>query len=172
MPIREQDIHIVQSQVMADVPEGGGAPTAHVVADGASNAIFADVTDVDRVRGAVSLAKVFSVVATPDTDRLMGQFWAALQPSDPQVSVSLPADPGGFSRRVEAADRMAAYLHSGPAFNGYLLERHIRGMRQIQLFCHPSTEPPPVGRTLYLVQHEGEAREVSQYVRARPTTPA
>ena len=34
MPIQEQNIQFVESQVMDDVPEGGGAATGRVIPDG------------------------------------------------------------------------------------------------------------------------------------------
>ena len=40
MPIQSGDVKLLKSAVMADVPEGGGAPTGLVIADGVSNAIF------------------------------------------------------------------------------------------------------------------------------------
>ena len=38
MPIQSGDVKFLKSAVMADVPEGGGAPTGLVIADGVSNA--------------------------------------------------------------------------------------------------------------------------------------
>ena len=38
MPIQSGDVKLLKSAVMADVPEGGGAPTGLVIADGVSNA--------------------------------------------------------------------------------------------------------------------------------------
>lgn len=165
MGIKDQDIQIMQAQVMGDVPEGGGGPSGTVVPDGVSNAIFDDVTDVARVRGEVNLEKVYAVVRTVSTDKLMGTYWACTQPVDAQIGISLFADPNLFGTRAQAAERMAAYLFSGPTWPGYLLENHISGMRAVQLFCMTDAELPPVGRTLYLVQDEGLATQVSQYVR-------
>ena len=58
MPILTGDIKLVASQVMDDVPEGGGAPTATVITDGTSNAIFPDISELDRAGGRVNLRKV------------------------------------------------------------------------------------------------------------------
>lgn len=41
MPIQSGDVKLLKSAVMADVPEGGGAPTGNTIADGVSNAISA-----------------------------------------------------------------------------------------------------------------------------------
>ena len=56
MTILAGDIKLVASQVMDDVAEGGGAPTSTVIADGVSNAIFNDISEVDRAMGRVASA--------------------------------------------------------------------------------------------------------------------
>ena len=50
---------------------------------------------------------------------------------------------------------------------GFLLERHIKGMRSIQICLHPSNGSlrPAIGQTLWLVQDEGKSTQVAQYVR-------
>ena len=48
MPIQSGDVKLLKSAVMADVPEGGGAPTGNTIADGVSNAIFPDISELDR----------------------------------------------------------------------------------------------------------------------------
>ena len=55
MPIQSEDIKLLKSAVMADVPEGGGAPTATAIVDGASNAIFPDISELDRAGGRINL---------------------------------------------------------------------------------------------------------------------
>jgi len=72
MPILSGDIKLVASQVMDDVPEGGGAPTSTVILDGVSNAIFPDISEVDRAGGRVSLRKLHVSVQTADTATYMG----------------------------------------------------------------------------------------------------
>ncbi len=57
MPIQSGDVKLLKSAVMADVPEGGGAPTGHAIADGVSNAIFPDISEVDRAGGRVRLPR-------------------------------------------------------------------------------------------------------------------
>ena len=64
MAILSGDIRLVASQVMDDVPEGGGAPTATILVDGASNQVFPDISELDRAGGRVSLRKIFATVDT------------------------------------------------------------------------------------------------------------
>jgi hypothetical protein len=51
MSILAGDIKLVASAVMADVTEGGGAPTSNVIQDAVSNAIFPDISELDRAIG-------------------------------------------------------------------------------------------------------------------------
>ncbi len=51
MAIHSGDVKLLKSAVMADVPEGGGAPTGITIADGVSNAIFPDISELDRAGG-------------------------------------------------------------------------------------------------------------------------
>ena len=86
MPILAGDIKLVASQVMQDVAEGGGQPVATVIADGASNAIFDDISELDRAGGRVSLRKAHVTVQTPNTDGFFGaNVIIAEPPQDPRV---------------------------------------------------------------------------------------
>lgn len=166
MPILSQNIQFRASQVMDDVPEGGGRATAVVIQDGASNEIFPDISEADRAGGRVRLRKLFLSVDTPTTDQLLGaNIVIAKAPADPNVSVTLFSTGDYFDRRAASAARVEAYLFAGPEWPGYLLENHIAGQRSIQIFQRPGSELPPIGRTLCLVQDEGKVTEKRQYVR-------
>jgi len=166
MPILSGDVKLLKSAVMADVPEGGGAPTGSVIADGVSNAIFPDISELDRAGGRVNLRKTFVSVQTDDTDTYFGgNIIVADPPEDPRVSVTLFATNATFDVRTQAASRVESYLNKGPEWGGYLHENHIAGQRVIQLFQRPNAEVPPVGRTLVLVQNEGLGTQKEQYVR-------
>ena len=167
MPILSGDIKLVASQVMDDVPEGGGQPTALVIADGVSNAIFPDISELDRAGGRVNLRKLHVSVQTDDRDTYMGtNVIVAEPPADPNVSVTLFSTRDTFDRRTEAASRIESYLNKGPTWVGYLYENHITGQRSVQLFQRPEAELPPIGRTLVLVQNEGKPDQQQQYIRA------
>lgn len=171
MPILSGDIKLVASQVMQDVPEGGGAPTATVIADGVSNAIFPDVSELDRAVGRVNMRKLHVTVQTADTDTYMGSnIIVSEPPEDPNISVTMFTTGSTFDRRTEAASRIESYLNQGPEWNGVLFENHIAGQRAIQIFCRPSAEPPAIGHTLVLVQNEGLSTEIKQYVRTTRVT--
>jgi hypothetical protein len=166
MPIESGDIKLVASQVMNDVPEGGGAPTAVEIVDGNSNTIFNDISELDRAGGRVNLRKLFASVQTATTEGYFGaNVIVAEPPQDPRVSVTLFSTESTFDRRDDARDRLEAYLAPGGEFAGFLFENHIRGMRSIQLFQRTTDIPPTIGSTLLLVQNEGLSTEKAQYVR-------
>ena len=173
MAILAGDIKLVASQVMNDVPEGGGAPTPNTIQDGASNSIFNDISELDRAGGRVNLRKVFASVQTTNTDTYLGSnIIVADTPDDPNVAVTIFSTNNQFDRRTDARDRIEAYLNKGGTAEGYLLENHIAGQRSIQLFHRLTSAPPTIGSTLYLVMNEGLGSEYSQYVRVTRVTTA
>ena len=167
MTILSGDIKLVASQVMDDVPEGGGAPTSTVIVDGTSNSIFPDISELDRAGGRINLRKVHVHVQTPDRDTYLGgNVVVAEPPQDPNVSITLFSTRDTFDRRNAAKSRIEAYLNKGSEWAGYLYENHIVGQRVIQLFQRPTDVLPNVGQTLVLTWNEGEIDEKEQYVRA------
>lgn len=170
MTIQSGDIKFLASKVMDDVHEGGGGPTGTIIPDGASNAMFEDVTEVDRAGGAAHIRQAHLAVQTPDTERFMGaNIIVSRLPNDDNVSVTLAAC-STFARRTEIANAIENYLIKGPEWGGYLLENHVAGQRSIQLLQRPGAPTPPIGRTLALVYLEGLAGEVLQYVRITRVT--
>lgn len=173
MPILSGDIKLIASQVMDDVPEGGGAPTATVIQDGVSNAIFPDVSELDRAGGRVNLRKIFVSVQTNDRDTYMGSnVIVAEPPADPNVSVTLFTTDSTFDRRTEAQSRIESYLNKGPTYPGQLYDNHIAGQRVIQIFQRENENIPLVGTVLVLVQNEELSTEFSQYCRVVSVTSA
>lgn len=167
MPIQSGDVKLLKSAVMADVPEGGGAPTGVTIADGVSNAIFPDISELDRAGGRVNLRKSFVSVQTGDTDTYFGaNVIVAEPPQDPRVSVTLFSTAKTFDTREQAQVRIEAYLNKGPEWAGYLFENHIAGQRVIQLFQRTTDTIPNVGQTLVLIENEGLGTQKEQYVRA------
>lgn len=165
MSIKSGDVKLVRSAVMADVPEGGGAPTGSVIPDGASNAIFPDISELDRSGGRVNLRKVVVSVQSDDTDTYLGaNVIVAEPPADPRVSVTLFSTKQTFDTRAQAVARIESYKIAGPEFDGYLFENHVQGQRVLQLFQRPGAALPVVGQSLVLVQNEGLANERRQAV--------
>lgn len=164
MTILQGDIKLVKSQVMADVPEGGGAPSSVVVVDGASNEIFADVSASDRVIGRVSARKLHLSIQSHDTDTYLGaNLIVATPPNDPNVAVTIFAGTV-FETRAQAMNRLEGYLGTGVNYAGFLYGNHVEGQRSL-LILQRTDELPPIGGTLVLTKLEGSAGEFKQYVK-------
>jgi len=165
MPILEADIKLLKSQVMEDVPEGGGASTGEIIVDNVSNNIFADIPELSRITGAVNLRLGYLGVQTANTDPYRGaRVVIGKPPGDPRVSALL-FQPRPFDRRTDMQSRIESYLARGPKWAGYLYDQHIEGQRAIVLLQREGTELPAVGKTLVLVGNEGLGTEYQQYVR-------
>ncbi|MCO5356530.1 hypothetical protein [Acidovorax kalamii] len=170
MTILEGDIKLLASRVMDDVPEGGGGPTGTVIPYGGGNHIFRDITEADRAGGNVSIMQVHAAVMTNNAEPYMGaNFILSMPPTDPNVSVTL-AKCNLFARRTEIAAAIANYLIKASEWSGYLLENHVLGQKNIQLFHRPGTATPPIGRTLVLICNEGQPDERAQYIRVTRVT--
>jgi len=167
MPILEGDIKIMASQVLADVPEGGGAATGSQIQDGVSNNLFPDVSELDRVYGRAALRKVFANVVTDSRDVYMGAHAiVADEPDDPAVSCLLFSTSDAFDTREQAQNRVESYLIQGPAYAGQLFGDHIQGQMVVSLVQRENQALPIVGQTLLLRKNEGTGSQVEQYVRA------
>jgi hypothetical protein len=165
MPIEKGDVKLVKSAVMDDVPEGGGTPTANVVVDGTSNAIFPDVSEVDRAAGRVSARKVHVWVQSEGTDTYLGaNVIVAEPPNDPNVSITIFGTGETFDVRTAAISRIEAYLSVGPNYAGFLNGNHIQGQATISIFQR-TPELPAIGATLALTKREGLVDQFVQYVR-------
>ena len=169
MTIRASDIRFRASNVMADVPEGGGGPSGVFIPDGASNAIFPDVTEAARAGGQVSIRQLFKSVVTNDTDSFQdANIIVSQPPNDANVSITL-AKCAMFHQRTDIANAIENYLIQGPEWSGYLLENHVAGQRDIQIFQRVGLPAPAIGRTLVLIYDEGLPTERRQYVRVTRT---
>ena len=166
MPIQQDNIKFLESQVMDDVPEGGGASTGTQIIDGEMNNIFEDISDTDRAYGRFNLRKIFLGVESLDTSLFGGaKTVITALPIDESISYTLFATGDPFDVRSEAADRVESYLYKSTTWGGYLNENHISGMTAISVIQKVGSALPPIGKTLCLVQDEGEPSEKEQYVR-------
>ena len=135
MSILSEDIKLLKSAVMADVPEGGGAMTGAEVVDGQSNNLFPDTSTDDRASGRVNLRKVFGAAQTDNTDTLLGAYFAVMQPpADPLVHVSLFQTPGWADERATAREIIERYVVKGPQLLCRVMDTHYAGSRILQLY--------------------------------------
>jgi hypothetical protein len=166
MAILSGDIVLAASQVMADVPEGGGAPSSTLIVDGLKNGIFPDISELDRTLGRVNVRKVFPSVHTANVDGYNGVTVIVSEPpEDPNVSVALFSTGEVFDTRQDAVLRVESYLAQGPTYPGYLYGNAITGQASITILQRNELPLPANGDTIVLVVNEGMATEEQQFVR-------
>lgn len=168
MPLLAGDIRFARSANMADVPEGGGPPSAQLLTSGASNEIFPDISEETRTVGRVEIYQIFGVLRNLDRDPLLGaNVIIAEPPADPGVSITMLSLKDPFATRAQIARRIESGMAAGSEWSGYLLENHVATMRSIQLLQRPGTPPPTIGKTFVLAYREGEGGERRQRVRIK-----
>lgn len=166
MPIQEGNIKLLSSQVMDDVTEGGGRATGTAIADGASNAIFPDVSELDRAYGRVNLRKTFVSVDTPNTDGYFGaNVIIADPPGDPKVSCVLFTTNDGFDHRTDARNRLESYVVAGPRSNMRLLGDQLEGQKAIVVYQNEDIALPETGDVYCLSYEPAGTATAQQFVR-------
>lgn len=157
MAILSDDLVILKSAVMADVPEGGGGATGTPVVDGVSNNIFPDVSDDNRAGGAFHLRKVFGKVRTDNQDLLLGAGFAVLKPPvDPAVDVTIFETDGWFDERTAAVALVESTMVKGPRLLCRVQDTHYAGVSVLQLYnVAPGTSFPAAGDSIVLRNPSG-----------------
>ncbi len=146
MPIQSGDVKLLKSAVMADVPEGGGAPTGNVIVDGVSNSIFPDISEFDRAGGAVHVRKVFASVQTPTVDTFMGSNAILSAPTqDDGVSMSLFNASSFFEERSAFLTRLNTAAAAYPRATRQLAAQAALGATTVILDAVDSPLAPIVG---------------------------
>ena len=72
MPLLQGDIRFARSVNMADVPEGGGPPSAQLLTSGRSNDIVPDISEESRTVGRVEIYQIFNLLRNTDTAAMLG----------------------------------------------------------------------------------------------------
>lgn len=170
MPLFAGDIRFARSANMADVPEGGGPPSAQLLTSGRSNEIFPDISEETRTVGRVEIYQIFSLLRNTDRAALLGgNVILAQPPADPNVSIALLSLKDPFATRADIARRIEAGMSPGTEWAGYLLENHFVSMQSVTLFQRPDMSPPTIGRTYLLIYNEGIAGERRQRIQIKST---
>ena len=165
MPLLAGDIRFALSANMADVPEGGGPPSATLMTSGRSNELFPDISEETRTVGRTEIYSFFSVLRNADRAMLGGaNLILAEPPADPRVSVTLLTLKDPFATRADIVRRIESGMSPGSEWAGYLLENHSAPMRSVTLLQRPGMSPPTIGRTYILVYNEGLAGERRQRI--------
>lgn len=168
MPLLAGDIRFARSANMADVPEGGGPPSAQLLTSGRSNEIFPDISEETRTVGRVEIYQIFGILRNTDRTPFLGaNVILAEPPADPNVSVTLLSLKDPFATRADIAKRIESGMSAGSEWGGYLLENHYATMRSIQLLQRPGMPPPTLGKTYVLAYQEGQSGERRQRIRIK-----
>lgn len=163
--IQESNLAFVASSVMDDVPEGGGAISGTLIPDGAMNAVFPDISDLDREMGRFRMRKVAVAIRTLSTEQFGGaKTVLARLPLDAALGYALFATGDYYDTRAAALDRLQGYLYKSTTWPGYLLENHIAHQRSIAVVQRVGSALPPIGKTLCLTLDEGQPHQREQYV--------
>lgn len=164
MTIQEGNIKLLKSQVMDDVDEGGGRSNGVVIADGSSNSIFPDISELDRAYGRVNLRKLFVSVDTPDTDTYFGvSIIIADPPDDPKVSCTLFTTQDGFDHRSDAKLKLESYVIAGPLDNMIPYGQQVIGQRAVLAYQRVEHSLPEVGQVFAMATEAGTIKQ--QYFR-------
>ena len=162
MPIQSADIKLLNSQVMTDEDDGGGAMTGSVVVDGLDNNLFPDTSQVDRAKGRVNIRQVYGVAHTSDTDTLQGVHALITDaPDDPLVHCVLMAAPKWGARRTDYREVIERYLVKGPRLSARLYDAHYASAMQVRLVTFVGAAFPIAGDGIVLRTPAG----IEQYVR-------
>ena len=168
MPLLAGDIRFARSANMADVPEGGGPPSAQLLTSGRSNEIFPDISEETRTVGRVEIYQIFGVLRNTDRAALLGSnIIVAQPPADPNVGITLLTLKNPFATRADIARRIEGGMGAASEWSGYLLESHFATMRAVQLLQRPGMPAPTVGKTYVLVYQEGTPAERRQRIRIK-----
>ncbi|MEG0007970.1 MAG: curculin (mannose-binding) lectin protein [Aeromonas sp.] len=166
MTILAGDIKLMASQRMTDTTDGGGRLTGHEILSGEHNAMFPDISDLDRAYGVVNLRKGFLAVQTDNTDTYFGaNVTVLLPPTDPNVGLCMMTTKDHHDTRDAARDRVERYLARGPKWQGFLYDTQLEGQRAIRFFQRKELRTPEIGEVLCLVGDEAKPTETEQYVR-------
>ncbi|WP_111860021.1 hypothetical protein [Acinetobacter sp. CFCC 10889] len=166
MPIETNNLVIYKSERLSDTADGGGKYSGQQLIDGQSNNLFADISELDRTMGDVSMRKIFPAVTTNDTDVLMGAtVFISELPEDPNVSATLFSTKDWTDERQSAQNRVESYLAKGGQAVGLPLDTHWKGMKILQTVMFPSETELSAGNSFVIISNEGGALEFEQYVR-------
>jgi len=161
VPIQTEDIKLLKSAVMADVPEGGGAMTGAQIIDGLSNNLFTDTSSMDRGTGRTQVRKLFGVAHSDDTDTLLGAHAIVTKaPADPRIHCALIKTGGWADMRSAAQAAIEKYVVKGPHAQFQLYDTHYAESLQLRLISALGGTPPAGGDALVLVNPDGAEQAV------------
>lgn len=166
MPITAANIQLLESERMADTPDGGGRRRNVVIPDGVAGNVFPRVSRLDSVYGRVNLRKVYGAVQTADLDVYAGAHAAVMDPPDnDRIHCVLFSTNNDFDVRTAARDRIESYVIAGPESRMILYGRQLIGQQSILAYQRVEEPIPEVGEVYALSRESGTTVLYQQYVR-------
>lgn len=142
MPITQDDIRFRASERMTDFADGGGRMSTVVIVDGVDNNLFDDITDIERLDGALSLRKVFGAVLSENQDTyLSAHAIADVPPADAATDCFIMTTGGVATERAAAVAALESWHRlPGNELTGYMDASPTR-LRMLVGFGYPGTVP-------------------------------
>jgi hypothetical protein len=135
MTILETQLKLFKPERVTDFADGGGRMTGNEIQDGVVNALFDDVSQLDRTYGRVSIRKAYLSVAAANTDKYLGAHLILTNPpTDTDVGVTCFTTESWTDERAQARNYVESYVIQGPESRWVLYGDHIAGQGMVTLF--------------------------------------
>lgn len=165
MTISYADLVFRKAQHLGDFPDSGGRMSGNVIAWDAENAIFADVTDIDRAVGGFNITKLYAAVVSANSDAYMDAGLAIFRaPSDPACSVLAFTTGDFYDTRSQIQAQLEQSVTRGPRYAGYLYGLHLKDQRSLLIWQRPESALPPVGMRLEIIAKAGSVEQYNQFL--------
>lgn len=151
MSILGNDIRLLASAIMSDVPEGGGACSNNVIVNGSSNNIFDPISTLEETYGAVNLRKAFVHVNVQTAEKYYGSHIIISKlPINQRLGINLFKTDDHDDIRTDAAYRIENYRAKGAKYLGFLYGTQYQGSQTLTVFQSEAAAVPTVGEVLLL----------------------
>lgn len=192
MTIKNEDLIINKSERMTQFDDGGGKITGLVLQNNKSNEVFGDVTAIDRVSGRLDVGKLFAGVKTygdkvfdedgnpiNGTDGQQIVVQETLQaagviitknPEDPNIHALLVSTDDHYDEVKDIKSRIESHMIKSTRISGEVVGRQPAGSKAIRLAQNIGAKYPSAGDTIFIIQDEGKASEISEPLKVEKVT--
>lgn len=168
MTIQSSDIILLESERMADTPDGGGQCTSRVIPDGVPGSIFPKVSRMDATYGRVNLRKVYGKINAANLDMYAGaHFIISDAPQNERIHICAFSMGSPFDTRTDARDFVERYVISGPESRMTLYGRQLRNAKALLLYQRTEEPLPEVGDVYAVSMEPGGITTAQQFVRVQ-----
>lgn len=166
MAINASDIKLLESERMADTPDGGGRRTVNEVPDGIAGNVFPKVSRVDSVYGRVNLRKLYALVDTVSLEVFAGAHAIVTDaPDNARIGVVLFKAASDYDDRDDARDRIESYVIAGPESRMVVYGRQLANSSAVLVYQRQEEPLPEVGDVYCLSDETGGITVNQQFIR-------